>query len=143
MSERTAAAREIPIGLLLPDLMQHYLDARAAQVLEHDEDFAALQSRCHQIYHVSDLVTSRFEIPISISALARGFGCKRDRIMSALVHGLESPEMRGRHQELSEDREREILASINKCATKSRPITRRDLREHVTAEYDAPPRAGG
>jgi hypothetical protein len=91
---------------------------------------------------VYDFVTSRLEIPISISALARGFGFKRDRIMSALAHGLESPEMRGRHQELTEDREREILAWINKCATKSRPITRRDLREHVTAEYDVPTTRG-
>jgi hypothetical protein len=63
--------------------------------------------------------------------------------MNALAHGLESPEMRRRHQELSENREREILAWINKGATKSRPITRRHLREHVTAEYDVPPRAGG
>jgi hypothetical protein len=91
---------------------------------------------------VYDFVTSRFEIPISISALARGFGWKRDRIMSALAHGLKSPEMRGRHQEVSEDREREILASINKCAMKSRPITRRDVREHVTAEYDVPTTRG-
>jgi hypothetical protein len=138
MSESPAAAPAIPIALLLPDLMKHCLDARAARVLEHDENLAVLRGRCHQIYDVHDFVTSRLEIPISISVLARGFGCKRDRIMSGLAHGLKSPEMHGRHQELSEDREGEILAWINKCATKSRPITRRDLREHVTAEYDVP-----
>jgi hypothetical protein len=87
---------------------------------------------------VYDFVTSHLEIPILISALARGFGCKRDRIMRAIAHGLESPEMRGRHSELNEDPEREILAWINKCATESRLITRRDLREHVTAEHDIP-----
>jgi hypothetical protein len=56
--------------------------------------------------------------------------------MRALARDLESPEMRGRHQGLGENREREILSWINKCATKSRPITRRDVHEHVTAEYD-------
>jgi transposase len=107
---------------------------------EREHSAPAARSMLHLVWDnisdVCDLVTSRLEISISISALARGFGCKRDRIMSGLAHSLESPEMRGRHQELSEDQEREILAWINKRATKSRPITRRDLREHVTAEYD-------
>jgi hypothetical protein len=83
-------------------------------------------------------MTSRWEIPISITALARGFGCKRDGITSSLSHGLEPPEKRGRHQGLSEDREQEIVAWISKYAAKSRPITRRDLRERVAAEYGVP-----
>jgi hypothetical protein len=87
-------------------------------------------------------VTSRLEIPISITALARGFGCKRDRITSALSHGLEPPKTRGRHHGLSEDREQEIVALISKYAAKSRPITRRDLREHVAAEYGVPTTRG-
>jgi hypothetical protein len=53
-------------------------------------------------------------------------------------HGLEPPETRGRHQGLSEDREQEIVAWISKYAVESRPITRRDLCEHVAAEYGVP-----
>jgi hypothetical protein len=124
MSESTAAAPAVPIALLLSNLMQRFLDARAAKVLEHDENFAAFQFQSHEIHYVYDFVTSRLEIPISINALARRFGCKRDRRMSALAHGLEPPDMRGRRRAPGEDREREILAWINKCATKSRLITR-------------------
>jgi hypothetical protein len=97
LSERTAAAPAIPIARLLPELMQNCLDAQAARVLAHDENFAVLQFRGQQIYYVYDFATSRLEIPISLSALARGFGWKCDCIMSALTHGLEAPEMRGRH----------------------------------------------
>jgi hypothetical protein len=142
VSESTAAALAIPIALLLPDLMQNCVDARAARVLAHDENFAVLQFQCQQIYYVYDFVTSRLEIPISPSARTRGFSCKRDRIMSALAHGLEAPEMRARHPGLAEDREREILGWIEKCATKSRPITRLNLREHVATEYDVPAKRG-
>jgi hypothetical protein len=60
--------------------------------------------------YVYDFVTSRLEIPISITALAREFRCKGDRIMSAFFHGLEPPETRRRHQGLSEDPEQEIIA---------------------------------
>jgi hypothetical protein len=116
MSESSAAAPAIPIALLLPDLMQKFLDARAERVLAHDENFTVLQFRCEQIYYGGDFVISRLEIPISLSALARGFSCKRDRIMSALAHGLEAPEMRGRHPRLAEDRGREILRWIEKWA---------------------------
>jgi hypothetical protein len=122
--------------------MQHCLNAPAGRLLEHDENFAALRFRCHQIYYVDDFVTSRLEIPISITALARGFGCKCDRITGALAHGLEPPETRGRHQGLSEDREQEIVAWISKYAAKSRPIARRDLHEHVAAEYGVPTTRG-
>jgi hypothetical protein len=37
---------------------------------------------------------------------------------------------------MTEDREREILACIHDHAAKSTPLTRRDLREHVTTHYD-------
>jgi hypothetical protein len=115
--------------------MQHCLNAQAARLLEHDENFAESQFQCHQIHYVYDFVTSRLEIPNSILVLAREFGCKRDRITSALSHGLEPPQTRERHQGLSEDREQEIVAWISKYAAKSRPITRRGSREHVAAEY--------
>jgi hypothetical protein len=74
--------------------------------------------------------------------LSRGFGCKRDLITSALAHGLEPPEERGRHLEMDADHEREILAWISQHAAKSTPIARRDLREHVTTKYDLPTRRG-
>jgi hypothetical protein len=67
---------------------------RAARVLEYDENFCSLQFRCHQIYDVHDLATPRRNIPISISAFARGFSSNCPGILSALAHGLEPPEMR-------------------------------------------------
>jgi hypothetical protein len=81
-------------------------------------------------------------IPVSISAVARGFGCKRDRFTSTFAHGLEPPEARGRHLEMDEDREREILAWISQHAAKSTPITRRNLCEHLTTKYDLPTKRG-
>jgi hypothetical protein len=110
MSASTVAAPEIPVETLLPRLAHHCLSDRTARILAQDETFRGLQFRCHQIYYVHNLVTSVLNTPISISALAPGFACKRDRVLSALAYGLEPPEARGRHREMDEDREREILA---------------------------------
>jgi hypothetical protein len=142
MSESTAAAPAIPVETRLPRLADHCLSDRTARILEHDGTFRGLQFRRHQICYVYNLLTSVLNIPISISALARGFGCKRDRGMSALARGLEPPEARGRHLEMDEDRECEILAWISQHAVKSTPITRRDLREHVTTKYGLPTTQG-
>jgi hypothetical protein len=43
---------------------------------------------------------------------------------------------------MDEDREREILAWISQQAAKRTPITRRNLREHVTTKYDLPTTRG-
>jgi hypothetical protein len=51
-------------------------------------------------------------------------------------------EARGRHLEMDEDREREILAWISQHAAKSTSITRRDLRKHMTTKYDLPTTRG-
>jgi hypothetical protein len=54
---------------------------------------------------VHKLATSQFSIPISISALVRGFNCTHDRVMSAFAQGFELGEMGGRHLGTAEDRE--------------------------------------
>jgi hypothetical protein len=105
MPASTAFAPAIPVETLLPCLAHHCLSDRTARSLEHDETFRGLQFRCHQICYVHNLVTSVLNIPISISTLARGFGCKCDRVTSVLTHGLEPPEGRGRRLEMDEDRE--------------------------------------
>jgi hypothetical protein len=87
MSESTAAAPAIPLATLLPLLSEHCLSARAARILEHDEHFQVLQFRSHQIDYVHAFVTSTLSLPISISALAHAFDCKRNRVTSALAHG--------------------------------------------------------
>jgi hypothetical protein len=142
MSASSAAAPAIPVKTLLPHLVHHCLSDLTARILEHDETFPGLQFRCHQICYVHNLVTSVLNIPISISALARGFGCKRDRVTSALAHGLESPESGDRHLEMDEDRERQPLACISQHAAKSTPMARCDLREQVTTKYDLPTTRG-
>jgi hypothetical protein len=142
MFASAAAASAIPAEMLLPGLAHHCLSDRTARILKHDETFRGLLFRCHQVCYVHNLVTSVLNIPISISALARGFGCKRGRVTSALAHGLAPPEARDLHLEMDEDREREIIAWISQHAAKSTPITRRDLREHVTTKYDLPTMRG-
>jgi hypothetical protein len=109
MSESTAAAPAIPLAILLPLMSEHCLSARSVRMLEHDEHFQVLHFRSHQIYYVHNFVTSTLSLRISISALARAFNCKCDRGTSALEHGLEPPETRGRHLGLAKDHERELL----------------------------------
>jgi hypothetical protein len=85
MSVSTVAASVILVETLLPRLAHHCLSDRTARILEHDETFRVLQFRCHQIRYVHNLVTSVLNVPISISALSRGFGCKRDRMTMQLL----------------------------------------------------------
>jgi hypothetical protein len=78
---------------------------------------------------------SQLQIPVSISALAADFGCSRDRVKKALLHGLEPPETRGRHLALSDKVEQELVNWIEANAAKSRAVTPRDLKEHLTTQY--------
>jgi hypothetical protein len=135
MSESTAAAPAIPLSTLHILLSEHCLSARAARIIEHDEHFQVLQFRSHQIYYVHNFATSTLSLPISISALARAFDCKRDRVTSALVPSLEPPETPGRHLGSAEDQERELLARIHEQASKNSPVTRCDIRQYVTSRY--------
>jgi hypothetical protein len=135
MSGNRAAAPAIPLDTLLPLLTQHCLDPRTARILERDENFRTLQYRCHQIFSVHDFLVSQLQIPVSISALAAGFGCSRDPVKKVLLHGLELPETRGRHLALSDKVEQEFTNRIEANAAKSRVVTSRDMREHVMTQY--------
>jgi hypothetical protein len=103
-------------------------------MLEHDQEFMALQIRCHQIYHIPTLMESQLKIPFSFSALARGFGGGCDRVIQALLHNLEPPDARGRHLALADDAEGEILTGIETQEAKSAAVT----AEHILG---APARA--
>jgi hypothetical protein len=81
---------------------------------------------------------SHLQVPISISALAAGFGYDRDRVKKALEHGLEPPETRGRHLATSDDAERGILSWARTNATKNKAVAPRYLREHVATDYSLP-----
>jgi hypothetical protein len=105
MSEDTAATQAIPPQIFLPLLIQHCLNAQAAQFLERDEDFRARQYRCDQIYYIGSFAISWRNIPISISLLAHAFCYGRESITKMLTHGLEPPETCIRHLALNEDGE--------------------------------------
>jgi hypothetical protein len=119
MSEATAAAPAIFLDTLMPCLGQHCLNPRALRLLEHDEEFRALSLRCHQIYYVHDVATSKLQIPISLSSLRRAFQCHRTCVTQALVQGLELPQARGRHLAIDDQIERELLAWIQSNAAKN------------------------
>jgi hypothetical protein len=142
MSDDSVAAPAIPLETLLPLLTQHCLDPRTARILEPDENFRTLRFRCHQIPYVHDFLESRLQIPVSIRDLAAGFGCARDRVKKALVHGLEPPETGGRHLAPSDKVERELVNWIEANAARSRTVTPRDLREHVSTQYSLPATRG-
>jgi hypothetical protein len=75
---------------------------------------------------------------ISTSALADGFGSGRGRVKKALARGLAPLEMLGRHLAMSDDVEREIFSWIQTNAVKNKAMTPRDLREHITINYNLP-----
>jgi hypothetical protein len=68
-----------------------------------------MQFRCHEIFSAHDFLESQLQIPVSISALAAGFGCARDRVRTALVHGIELRETRARHRAPSDKVEQELV----------------------------------
>jgi hypothetical protein len=133
-----AVAPAIPLETLIPLLTEHYLDPRAARVLERGENVQRVRFRCHQIFYVHDFIDSRSQVPISISALAARFGCGQDCLKKALAHGLESPETRHRHLAMSDDSEREIVSWAQTNAAKNKAVTPRDLREHIITHDNLP-----
>jgi hypothetical protein len=50
MSGDTAASPVIPVEILFPLLTEHFLDAQAAPVFEHNNKSQTLQFRGHYIY---------------------------------------------------------------------------------------------
>jgi hypothetical protein len=75
-------------------------------------------------------------MPISISSLARAFGCNRKRVTQALGHGLEPLEARGRHSALGAEIERELVLLIEENASKSTAATARDGHAAITSHYN-------
>jgi hypothetical protein len=138
MSQATAAAPAISVPELIARLGQDCFGPRAVRLLGRDEVLPTLRYRCHQIYYVHHFATSILNIPISINALARGFECQQHRVTSAIAHGLEPPEARGRHPGMVADREAEILVWIADRAARGNPTTRSEVREHVSREYEVP-----
>jgi hypothetical protein len=135
MSETTAAAPAIPLDVLIPSLSQYCLNPRVLRLLQRDENFQALQWRCHQIYYVHDFATSKLNIPISIGALKRAFQCPRNCVTQALAHGLEAPQGRGRHLSLDAEIEQELLVWIEGNAANSTAVTGADVRAHIQKRY--------
>jgi transposase len=81
---------------------------------------------------------SHFNLPISISALARAFGCYRNRVPQALAHGIAPPEARGRHLALDAEIEGEFLLWIETNDAKPTAVTARDIRAHIGSYYNIP-----
>jgi hypothetical protein len=71
------------------------------------------------MFDVRDIAEREQKIPISSNALVRAFDCPRSSVQSALVHGLELPEERGKDPALEADREQQILDWIQQKTNKS------------------------
>jgi hypothetical protein len=136
MSGESAAEPALLIDLILPRLEQFCFLGKVCQFLREDSDFRRLEFRCHQIAHVKNIAESRYNIPVTINALTRAFDCPRSRVQAALAHGLDEPGQRGEHAALDQDREQQILDWIRQNAEQSTSVTKTEIMDHCTAEFE-------
>jgi hypothetical protein len=85
---------------------------------------------------VKDFAESRFNIPISINALARAFDYPRCPVKSALAHRLDEPGHRGKHIALGDDRERNILDWVRQNAEQETPVTNGEIMDYCTTHIE-------
>jgi hypothetical protein len=84
---------------------------------------------------VKDIAESRENIPVSINALTRAFGCPRSRVQAVLARGLNEPGQRGKHLALDQDREQQILDWIQQNAGEDTAITRGEIMDYCTSQF--------
>jgi hypothetical protein len=102
----------------MPRIEEYCVNARAARLLEHDEEFRGSWFRCHQMCCFYNFATAQLQIPISIRAMMRILACIRVRVSHPSAHGLEPRENCGRHPALDGDIERGLLLWIQENAAK-------------------------
>jgi hypothetical protein len=90
---------------------------------------------CQQIAYVNDIAESQSNIPISINALARTFDCQRNRVKAALEHDMEPPGHQGKHSAIDDEYEQHILAWIQESAETSTPVTKTEIKDYCTREF--------
>jgi hypothetical protein len=115
--------------MLIPSLTQYCVNPRDAR-LERDDMIRAAQIGSRQLNEHHKYATSELNVPISIDALTRAFGCAYESLKQSLADGLELPEIRGHHSALPPDIAQQIRKWIEQNAAKSIGPTGRDSREH-------------
>jgi hypothetical protein len=131
----TPAARAIPHGELLPILQRYCLSERLARQFPREPGFDDLRYRWHQICFVAHFARETTGLELSVSQLARAFGCHPTRVDVALANEFEEPKHRARHMAFDDDSEGEILTWIEAEAEKSRPVGGTELRHYCEAKY--------
>jgi hypothetical protein len=104
------------------------------KIFRKDTTFQQFQFQCQQIFYVRDIAEREHNIPISINALMRAFDCPRSSVQSALAHGLEPPEERGKHPALEADREQQILNWIQQKAEQSTPLGKTEIKDYCITQ---------
>jgi hypothetical protein len=109
MVSSTPVPRAIPHEELLPTLQRDCFSERVARPLQREPGFDDLRYRAHQICFVDHFARETTGQELSVSQLARAFGCYPTRVKSALANEFEEPKRRGRHMAFDDDSEGEIL----------------------------------
>jgi hypothetical protein len=135
MISSTPAVPAIPHEELLLIIQRYWFSERIARALQREPDFDDLRYRAHQICFVARFARETIGQELSISQLARTFGCHSIRVKSALANEFEEPKRRGRDMLFDDDSEGEILPWIEVEAEKSKPVTHTKLRQYCEAKY--------
>jgi hypothetical protein len=87
---------------------------------------------------VKHFAESDHNIPTSINAPPRAFDYPPSRVKAALAHGFDDPGRRGKHNALDDDRERQILDWVRQNAEQETPVTKGEIREYCTTQFQIP-----
>jgi hypothetical protein len=109
-----------------------------ATPLPKDAIFEKRKFPYQQTTYVCDIEELQHNLPVSINALAKPFERPRSRVKSALGHGMNSPGHRGKHTALEQDHEQQILDWIKQNAEDSTPVTRKEIKDYRTSQFQVP-----
>jgi hypothetical protein len=138
IGDETAAAPTLPLGVILPHLVEFCVPQPFCKALRNDAVFQKIEFRCQQIAYVNDIAESQSNIPISINALARTFDWPRSRVKAALEPVMKPPGHRGKLAAIDEVHEQQIIAWIQESAETSTSVQKQRSKITVHENFRLP-----
>jgi len=136
MEEASAPAPAVDPTILIPALISECISEGEAASLAVDQTFMSAQLRQHQIVRLMEFGHETFNRALEKRDVARAFHVNPEVVRRALKRGYSIPSARGRHPQLSDDIESELLIWIQQKAENKKAVNRTELLHHCNERYE-------
>jgi hypothetical protein len=133
------AAEPAPLEILLPRLTAFCIPRILCNILQQTRFVNKSNSDASRIpYSRYRRIAAHYSIVDQCAGEGIRIECPRNRVKSELEHRLDRPEHQGKHTALEQDREQPILDWIKRNAEGITPVTRKEIKDYCTSQFQVP-----